>query len=68
MDLSTLTIAEARRALDAKEYSAHELTNAYVENIVEIRKRCIRLNQVPPGSGGIPKKPANRAQSGEEPA
>lgn len=33
MDLSTLTIAEARRALDAKEYSALDLTNAYLEAI-----------------------------------
>ena len=32
MDISTLTIAEARRALAAKEYSALELTNAYLEN------------------------------------
>ena len=35
MDLSTLTIAEARRALDAKEYSALELTNAYLDAIGE---------------------------------
>jgi aspartyl-tRNA(Asn)/glutamyl-tRNA(Gln) amidotransferase subunit A len=33
MDLSTLTIAEARRALDAKEYSALDLTNAYLDTI-----------------------------------
>jgi len=33
MDLRTLTIAEARRALDAKEYSALELTEAYLKNI-----------------------------------
>jgi len=35
MDLSKLTIAEARRALDAKEYSALELTNAYLAAIRE---------------------------------
>lgn len=35
MDTSKLTIAEARRALDAKEYSALELTNAYLENIAK---------------------------------
>ncbi|MBI5457810.1 Asp-tRNA(Asn)/Glu-tRNA(Gln) amidotransferase subunit GatA [Candidatus Kaiserbacteria bacterium] len=35
MDLSTLTIAEARRALDAKEYSALELTNAYLDAIAQ---------------------------------
>ena len=35
MDLSTLTIAEARRALDAKEYSALDLTNAYLEAIAK---------------------------------
>ena len=35
MNLSTLTIAEARRALDAKEYSALELTNAYLDAIGE---------------------------------
>ena len=35
MDLETLTIAEARRALDAKEYSALELTNAYLDAIAE---------------------------------
>lgn len=33
MNLSELTIARARRALDAKEFSALELTNAYLENI-----------------------------------
>ena len=33
MNLATLTIAEARRALDAKEYSALELTDAYLKNI-----------------------------------
>ncbi len=33
MDLATLTIAEARRALDAKEYSALDLTNAYLAEI-----------------------------------
>src|SRR6185436_11589498 len=33
MDLSTLTIAEARRALDAKEYSALDLTNVYLDAI-----------------------------------
>lgn len=33
MNLSTLTIAEARRALDAKEYSALDLTNAYLKEI-----------------------------------
>jgi aspartyl-tRNA(Asn)/glutamyl-tRNA(Gln) amidotransferase subunit A len=31
MDLSTLTIASARRALDAREYSALDLTNAYLD-------------------------------------
>lgn len=36
MDLSKLTVAEARRALDAKEYSSLDLTNAYLE---EIRQR-----------------------------
>ena len=35
MDLSTLTITEARRALDAKAYSALELTNAYLDAIAE---------------------------------
>lgn len=33
MNLETLTISDARRALDKKEYSARELTNAYLENI-----------------------------------
>src|SRR3989344_8345452 len=33
MNLSTLTIKDARRALDAKEYSALELTNAYLAQI-----------------------------------
>ena len=33
MNLTSLTIAEARRALDAKEYSALELTDAYLKNI-----------------------------------
>src|SRR3989344_7825276 len=35
MDISKLTIAEARRALDAKEYSALELTNEYLDAIAE---------------------------------
>ncbi|TSC61447.1 MAG: aspartyl-tRNA(Asn)/glutamyl-tRNA (Gln) amidotransferase subunit A [Parcubacteria group bacterium Athens0416_74] len=35
MDLSKLTIAEARRALDAKEYSALDLTNAHLDAIRE---------------------------------
>src|SRR3989344_5755907 len=33
MNLEILTVAEARRALDAKEFSSLELTNAYLENI-----------------------------------
>lgn len=33
MDLSKLTIAEARKSLDAKEFSALELTNAYLDAI-----------------------------------
>jgi aspartyl-tRNA(Asn)/glutamyl-tRNA(Gln) amidotransferase subunit A len=33
MDLSKLTIAQARKDLDAKQYSALELTNAYLDNI-----------------------------------
>lgn len=33
MDLNKLTIVEARRALDAKEYSASDLTDAYLKNI-----------------------------------
>ena len=35
MDLSSLTISEARRALDAKEYSALDLTEAYLEQIAK---------------------------------
>ncbi len=35
MDLSTLTIAEARRALDSKKYSALDLTEAYLKAIRE---------------------------------
>src|SRR3989344_4696372 len=38
MDLSKLTISEARRALDAKEYSALELTDAYLKAISVIKK------------------------------
>lgn len=33
MDLSLLTVAQARKDLDAKKYSALDLTNAYLENI-----------------------------------
>ncbi|HUO50126.1 MAG TPA: Asp-tRNA(Asn)/Glu-tRNA(Gln) amidotransferase subunit GatA [Candidatus Paceibacterota bacterium] len=33
MDLSKLTIAQARKDLDAKKYSALDLTNTYLENI-----------------------------------
>ncbi len=35
MDLSKLTIAEARRALDAREYTSLELTDAYLDAIRE---------------------------------
>jgi len=35
MDLSTLTVAQARKDLDAKKYSALDLTNAYLENIAK---------------------------------
>ena len=35
MDLSKLTIASARKSLDAKEYSALDLTNAYLDAIRE---------------------------------
>ena len=35
MNVSTLTVAEARLALDAKKYSAFELTNAYLSAIAE---------------------------------
>lgn len=35
IDLSTLTVAEARRALDAKEYSAVALTEAYLDAIAQ---------------------------------
>ncbi len=35
MDLSKLTLAEARRALDAKDYSVLDLTNAYLKAIEE---------------------------------
>lgn len=35
MDLSSLTIAEARRALDAKEYTALELTESYLDAIAK---------------------------------
>ena len=34
-DLKTLTIKEARKSLDAKEYSALELTDAYLVAISE---------------------------------
>jgi aspartyl-tRNA(Asn)/glutamyl-tRNA(Gln) amidotransferase subunit A len=35
MDLSTLTVAQARKDLDAKKYSALDLTDAYLENIAK---------------------------------
>jgi aspartyl-tRNA(Asn)/glutamyl-tRNA(Gln) amidotransferase subunit A len=35
MDLSRITIASARKSLDAKEFSALELTNAYLEEITK---------------------------------
>lgn len=35
MDLSTLTVAQARKDLDAKKYSALDLTNAYLDNIAQ---------------------------------
>lgn len=41
MNLSQLTIASARRALDAKEFTSLELTNAY---LTEIEKRNSELN------------------------
>ena len=41
MDLSKITIAQARRALDAKDYSARELCDAY---LAEIKKKNDRLH------------------------
>jgi aspartyl-tRNA(Asn)/glutamyl-tRNA(Gln) amidotransferase subunit A len=41
MDLSSLTVAKARKALDAKEFSALDLTNAY---LAEIEKKNPELN------------------------
>src|SRR3989344_5060997 len=41
MNLKDLTIKEARRALDAKEFSAVELAQAYLE---EIKKKNTELN------------------------
>jgi aspartyl-tRNA(Asn)/glutamyl-tRNA(Gln) amidotransferase subunit A len=41
MDISNLTIKEARRALDAKEYSAVDLASAY---LAEIEKKNAELN------------------------
>src|SRR3989344_5440595 len=41
MNLKDLTIKEARRALDAKEFSAVELASAYLE---EIKKKNTELN------------------------
>lgn len=35
MDLTTLTVAQARKDLDAKKYSALDLTNAYLESIAQ---------------------------------
>lgn len=35
MDLSKMTIVEARRALDAKEFSSLDLTNAYLDAIAQ---------------------------------
>jgi len=35
MDIQSLTIVEARRALDAKEYSARNLAEAYLKAIEE---------------------------------
>ena len=47
MDLSNLTITKARKALDEKEFSALELTNAYLENIAK------RDGDLPAGRQGI---------------
>ena len=49
MNLETLTIVEARMALDAKEYSALELTNAYLE---AIRAKDGDLPALPAGRHG----------------
>lgn len=35
MDLTSLTVAQARKDLDAKKYSALDLTNTYLENIAK---------------------------------
>jgi aspartyl-tRNA(Asn)/glutamyl-tRNA(Gln) amidotransferase subunit A len=35
IDLATLTIVQARKALDAKEYSALDLTDAYLDAIAK---------------------------------
>ncbi|MFA7309647.1 MAG: Asp-tRNA(Asn)/Glu-tRNA(Gln) amidotransferase subunit GatA [Candidatus Paceibacterota bacterium] len=50
MDLSKLTIAEARRALDAKEYSALDLTNAYLDAITAKDKEIHAYLEVWPDS------------------
>src|SRR3989338_6200154 len=48
MNLETLTIAEARRALDAKEYSALQLTNAYLDAIAKKYGRIRRVRKQRP--------------------
>ena len=35
MDLAKLTIASARKALDAKEFSSTDLTDAYLDSIAK---------------------------------
>ena len=52
MDLSTLTIAEARRALDAKEYSALELTEAYLGTIAKKTKTSTHISRFGPTPHG----------------
>ena len=43
MDLSKLTIASARKALDAKEFSSRELTDAYLSEIAKKDKDILHI-------------------------
>jgi aspartyl-tRNA(Asn)/glutamyl-tRNA(Gln) amidotransferase subunit A len=60
MDLTNLTIAQARKDLDAKKYSALDLTNAYLEEIAKKNKDIHAYLEVWPESAREEAKKADQ--------
>ena len=47
MDLSKITVASARKALDAKEFSSVELTDGYLDAIKKKALDMCRMSDAP---------------------